>query len=917
MQVRRGLQNTSPRQLERARALAEQPPAKAVNEATTTQAPAAPAPLHGDRFVPSANSGDWQANVARAGRDNASAPTTTSTPANAANAASTSAPGTERSEEDAIAQMEARKMEVLLAAPADNTRRFNPGDRVDEGPKRPNLVNYFTRKDAGTEPGQGRLLWTDRSAKQTAAYGEEKGVITAEKKAAADKDAEAILGIQEGDDLEGPPRDFDVGDFAQAAAQRVPSDRLDAASVANAAKYVLGAKTLGEQKERIATTLNALETLDKAGRPPMTNAEKSHDIGFANPGLKDADITEQVLRDHYDVVAAVTGVPGKHELQLDAKRTLIIENDDKGELVHAELKVKKDSFLKQVVGIAVTALSIIPNPLQPIARVANAVMSAANAAKSGNLLGAVASGLGAVAGIASAVGGAAASAAANGLQRVSNVLNRVNQVATGIRNGDVGAVISGTAGFVAGVAGNASEGFANAANRLDNVGQVLSGVRNRDLGQALGGAAGLARNAGNGALADRLDTVGAIAGTGQALAAGDLNGAAANLSGLVARNMERRRIAEEEARRRAEAVAMGPPELLPAGDPNSPDFVGPPEALAGADTTYAVAAGDTLSAIAARNGTTVDALLAANPQITDPNRIRAGDQIVIPRAPTANDYLRSFNDDFLSLYGTASDVQALRIAATARELRGYKQSLHLAESEIATLERRQRAGTLGPGERVRLDALRAQRNTLRSLANNARQQLNAMETAARTLQGISIASDVLSAATTDQQSSTAGRVANAAGNIGVGFGLGAALRGNPALAITDSAVGLVESGVSGVGRLFFGVDPLEGIGTFTISGNLSGAVNNITGGIDALINADAATMRAIREANLRGDNGVVFRGYGLAGEMVADSRVLDPVFSGINYVQDGVASSGVLDPFFAGLDYILGLGDSRRRGNGG
>lgn len=46
--------------------------------------------------------------------------------------------------------------------------------------------------------------------------------------------------------------------------------------------------------------------------------------------------------------------------------------------------------------------------------------------------------------------------------------------------------------------------------------------------------------------------------------------------------------------------------------------------------SYTVVQGDTLGRIAARSGNTVDALLAANPQITDRNRIYAGQTIVIP-----------------------------------------------------------------------------------------------------------------------------------------------------------------------------------------------------------------------------------------------------------------------------------------------
>jgi LysM repeat protein len=47
-------------------------------------------------------------------------------------------------------------------------------------------------------------------------------------------------------------------------------------------------------------------------------------------------------------------------------------------------------------------------------------------------------------------------------------------------------------------------------------------------------------------------------------------------------------------------------------------------------TSQVIQSGDTLSQIAAKNGTTVDALMAANPQITDPNMIIAGESLTIP-----------------------------------------------------------------------------------------------------------------------------------------------------------------------------------------------------------------------------------------------------------------------------------------------
>ena len=53
-----------------------------------------------------------------------------------------------------------------------------------------------------------------------------------------------------------------------------------------------------------------------------------------------------------------------------------------------------------------------------------------------------------------------------------------------------------------------------------------------------------------------------------------------------------------------------------------------------ADATYTVAAGDTLGAIAAQLGVSLDALTSAN-AIDDPNRIRVGQVLLVPNADGA------------------------------------------------------------------------------------------------------------------------------------------------------------------------------------------------------------------------------------------------------------------------------------------
>jgi LysM repeat protein len=58
------------------------------------------------------------------------------------------------------------------------------------------------------------------------------------------------------------------------------------------------------------------------------------------------------------------------------------------------------------------------------------------------------------------------------------------------------------------------------------------------------------------------------------------------------------------------------------------------------ELTYTIESGDLLGAVAQRFGITLDELLAANPQITDPNTIQVGDIVTIPEAapdPAAED----------------------------------------------------------------------------------------------------------------------------------------------------------------------------------------------------------------------------------------------------------------------------------------
>ena len=90
------------------------------------------------------------------------------------------------------------------------------------------------------------------------------------------------------------------------------------------------------------------------------------------------------------------------------------------------------------------------------------------------------------------------------------------------------------------------------------------------------------------------------------------------------------------------------PAILGVGGRDTPTGASPSPSVAASTPTpaptpipeptpqvYVIKAGDTLSRIARENNVTLDALLAANKEtITNPNRIKVGDEIIIPLPET-------------------------------------------------------------------------------------------------------------------------------------------------------------------------------------------------------------------------------------------------------------------------------------------
>jgi LysM repeat protein len=107
--------------------------------------------------------------------------------------------------------------------------------------------------------------------------------------------------------------------------------------------------------------------------------------------------------------------------------------------------------------------------------------------------------------------------------------------------------------------------------------------------------------------------------------------------------------------------------------------------------TYTVKPGDTLSKIASQNGLTLAQVLQANPQITDPNRIKVGDSINLPNGAGADDATRPFPANPIAM--STENTQPLPSSAAAA-VGGLGQAL---ADELGILSAKYETGGRGPG----------------------------------------------------------------------------------------------------------------------------------------------------------------------------------------------------------------------------
>jgi len=767
--------------------------------------------------------------------------------------------------------------------------------------------------DNGKPAGKASIPWSNHSVERTVEYGHKTGVLNKEIQQDAVRTADVVLGLGAGADLNGPPVQMRPEMFAVAVAQRIPEERINPAQLAGAMSYINGAQTLGEQRARAAGALQSFQVLDKAGRPPLTGYQKFEDLNAVSPKLGEAlkGYGNYKANKVYDQVSQLVGVPGEHKLQIDARNTITLNNDENGNVESAKFKQKKESTLKKMGGMVLGALSVIPSPLQPFAAVINMAYSAAQAVKSGNIIGAV----GAVAG---AVAGGLGGIVSQGVQSAARVVGQVADVASAIKNKNPAGIIGSVAGAVSNFAGGVATSLGDTAKKAIAVGSSVNALRNGDIGGALGAAAGLANSEGLSQVGQALSVGGSFVSVGQALHNGDGFAAGQILGGVVnqanaaaAAQAQRISLPQKEGVPAAVNVVEPRPELFSqgVGDPRDPNFVGPP--APGLEANYQVAAGDTLAQVSARTGVSMDALLAANPEIGDPNLIRVGQKIHVPGYEPARDVLPTsaakasnvpgstgafaeppltsdvdialeviHNHAESTTKGIKNDVALLDTALKSGLLDKNDSVFQIARDEIRGEALRSRIAEIDAQVKTRgallvdgFDQLGYLRNELAEI-DARRPELLAQTKSTKYLGAVknvlgraAVLGDAYGAYTTNTQTTTAGRVAQFVGKRWADVAVGNVLaRANPLLALADASTHVIDLTASAMG--YNVKTSAYSPGTF-----YSGAVESITSLGEAIFTKDAGGIDNVHARNLRGDNGWFLQQTAVAGDYWAKNGI--------------------------------------------
>ena len=486
----------------------------------------------------------------------------------------------------------------------------------------------------GSEAGDERasLIFEDGFVGKVVQHGVNQGVITDAVAVDAAMTAGALMNSaaqMNGASADGPVA-LNPGQFAQALAQRLSPEAVDPKRMMAGFNYVQRAGSLEQQQQRLTETILAFQTKDQAGIGAMTRTTWTE--GLADYSGKLADIIGRRIEDPTSKrIANVldhVGVPGYEKIKLSKGTKLHLANDETGRVADIQVEKKQNGFARFAMDAIMTGLSF--TPAAPAAA-GYFAMRGVEAAVKGDGIGAVTAGLGAVGGFASsfaaaANGAGAAAKIAQGARLASGAVG----VQQGLKNGDLlGAVTSGLSAFSAGAQLNGASGLAQGTANLGRAASGIDAALDKDYlsaasafstaaGSQFGGHDGLASTAGN---IDKIAT----------LASGILNKDASQIVSAFGDQIAGFTQDWPSLNQPAPTNPIGPntaldengnPIILRAGH-TSPD---------GTPTSNAIeiAPGDTLSQIAERHGTTVDELMAANPDIVDRHTIQAGQQLALP-----------------------------------------------------------------------------------------------------------------------------------------------------------------------------------------------------------------------------------------------------------------------------------------------